>query len=315
MNKGRLFDRIIQVLLLLLVAVGIYGIVSSMRSEGNTAGFPVSRGASGTKQSSLGTAVYAAPVALRDIEKTYSTYGTLSVEKAYRAYTGAAGTVVKRHTAEGKKVNKGDLLFEVDPSRAGQQYAIHKVYAPESGVVTSLQANLYDQVASGSALAVISNIDDLVLTTKIPEFYLQDIMGEGRAYVSFSGNPEVRIEAELNDIAYQVNTSTRMLSVSYVLHQEDSEVLLLPGMFANVSVVLKAGSQVPAVPESAVLNDGKGSYVFMLTSDSKVEKRFVQTGLQAAGYVELLAGVPEGKRVVTAGHSSLTDGSPVRVVE
>src|SRR5690606_8579630 len=53
---------------------------------------------------------------------------------------------------------------------------------------------------------------------------------------------------------------------------------LRPGGFASATII--AGTIVaPLLPESAIMNDEKGSYVYLVDGDNKVVRRPVKTGL------------------------------------
>ena len=57
----------------------------------------------------------------------------------------------------------------------------------------------------------------------------------------------------------------------------------------------------PAVPESAIVDDGGRPVVFVQLEGEKFARRPVTLGNRESGYVQVLEGVRPGERVVTRG--------------
>jgi Cu(I)/Ag(I) efflux system membrane fusion protein len=72
---------------------------------------------------------------------------------------------------------------------------------------------------------------------------------------------------------------------------------LKPEMFANVTLQKSAGDVV-TVPDSAVMQTGTRSIVFVQTALGQFTPREVQTGAKSAGLYEIRAGVQAGETVV-----------------
>jgi HlyD family secretion protein len=86
---------------------------------------------------------------------------------------------------------------------------------------------------------------------------------------------------------------------------------LRPGGFANVEIA--AGSIVaPMLPDSAVLSDSKGSFVYIVDRNSKVVRRDVKTGLLTDNGIAILSGLSGGERVVQRAGAFLSAGETVK---
>jgi RND family efflux transporter MFP subunit len=86
---------------------------------------------------------------------------------------------------------------------------------------------------------------------------------------------------------------------------------LRPGGFATV--VIKAGSVVaPMLPESAILSDDKGSYVYVVDKNNKVERREVKTGLVTAAGIAIVGGLSGSEQVVLRAGGFLNPGETVK---
>lgn len=86
---------------------------------------------------------------------------------------------------------------------------------------------------------------------------------------------------------------------------------LRPGGFA--SAVIHAGSVVaPLLPESAILSDNNGSFVYIVGKDGKVERRPVKTGTVTANGIAVVEGLAGNEQVVMRAGGFLSPGETVK---
>jgi multidrug efflux pump subunit AcrA (membrane-fusion protein) len=85
---------------------------------------------------------------------------------------------------------------------------------------------------------------------------------------------------------------------------------LRPGGFA--SATLTAGSaDAPLLPESAVLNDDAGNYVYLVGADNKIARRNVRIGNVNDKGVVIAGGLAGNERVVLSAGAFLNPGDKV----
>lgn len=92
-------------------------------------------------------------------------------------------------------------------------------------------------------------------------------------------------------------TRTNQVRVE-VGNREDA---LKPEMFVNGAIVVKLGEKL-AVPESAVLDTGMRTIVYLSRPGGYLESREVRLGQKAEGYYEVLKGLSAGDSVVSSGN-------------
>jgi HlyD family secretion protein len=86
---------------------------------------------------------------------------------------------------------------------------------------------------------------------------------------------------------------------------------LIPGGFA--SAVIRAGSVVaPMLPESAILSDNQGSFVYIVGKNNKVERRAVKTGTIAANGIAVIEGLSGSEQVVLRAGGFLSPGESIQ---
>jgi hypothetical protein len=68
----------------------------------------------------------------------------------------------------------------------------------------------------------------------------------------------------------------------------------------------------PRLPESAVLSDDHGSYVFVVGARNKVSRRAVTTGSLTADGIAIRSGLTGNERVVVRAGAFLAEGETVK---
>lgn len=90
------------------------------------------------------------------------------------------------------------------------------------------------------------------------------------------------------------------------------EKTLLPGTYVQVRLFLAQFPNTPLIPEQAVAEDQGGSYVYVVGSDNKVQRRQVKTHYTYKGQRIVPKGLKEGERVITEGMQLVRPGMEVR---
>jgi len=105
-----------------------------------------------------------------------------------------------------------------------------------------------------------------------------------------------------------INPQTRQGSARIALAYAPE---LRPGGFASAEIT--SGTMVaPLLPESAILSDNKGSYVFIIDKDNKARRRPVKTGSITEQGIVVTEGLTGSERVVLRAGAFLSDGETVK---
>lgn len=124
----------------------------------------------------------------------------------------------------------------------------------------------------------------------------QPLLVESRQY------PGERFNGVIRHIADFVDPATRTIKVRGEVPNADRR--LKGEMFVNALVELPA-SQALRVPASAVFLLGEKRFVFVEEAPGRYRRQLVQAASEREGWVDLLAGVKAGDRVVTEGNLNL----------
>ncbi len=181
------------------------------------------------------------------------------------------------------------------------------IRAPASGLVLARNVEAGQIVSSGSsALFQIAMDGTLEMQARLAE---QDIaglhvgmpvqvvpVGAGR---TFTGN--------IWQIAPMIDPVSRQGTVRVQLAYDPA---LRPGGFATAAFSSQH-TQAPVLPESAVLSDDQGNYVYLIDKDDKVERRPVKIGDVSDSGIAVLSGLQGNERVVYSAGAFLNVGEKV----
>jgi len=94
----------------------------------------------------------------------------------------------------------------------------------------------------------------------------------------------------------------------------NSDGALVPGMFANVDLVVRSVPDALTVPSIAIIPElgGKKVYVY---DNGMAEPRTVETGIRTESAVQITSGLAEGDLVITSGILRLQPGLAVDLEE
>ena len=86
---------------------------------------------------------------------------------------------------------------------------------------------------------------------------------------------------------------------------------LPPGGFASAEI--KSGTVVaPMLPESAILSDNKGSYVYVVGPNNKVQRRDIKLGLVTDQGIAVVSGLDGSERIVLRAGGFLSQGETIK---
>lgn len=182
------------------------------------------------------------------------------------------------------------------------------IRAPTAGLVLTRNVEAGQVVSSGSgALFHIASEGRMELQARLSEGDLQRIRVGSPATVTPVGTT-LKIPGHIWQISPVIDPQTRQGTVRIDLPYNPA---LRPGGFAAAEVGGGAG-EVPLLPESAVLSDDEGNYVYLVGPDNKVTKRRVKIGDVDDRGVTILSGLSGTERAVAAAGAFLNEGDKVK---
>jgi membrane fusion protein (multidrug efflux system) len=183
------------------------------------------------------------------------------------------------------------------------------IQAPFTGLLGFRDVSPGTLVTPETAITTLDDISVIKLDFTVPETLLR-IMQPGAVIFANSASWGDRIfEGEVRTVNSRVDPVTRAFVVRAHIRNDDGA--LHPGMLLTVRVVTQERRAL-IIPESAVLQSGSRSYVYVVGAENIARQRDIEIASRQYGIVEVGAGLAAGDRVVTEGLIKLRDGAPVR---
>lgn len=181
------------------------------------------------------------------------------------------------------------------------------IVAPAAGLVLERKVEPGQIVSSGSGVLFrLAQGGEMELLAQLGEADLAQISVGVSAQVTPAGS-EKSFTGQIWQISPVIDPQTRQGKARIALAYAPE---LRPGGYANVVIV--AGSVVaPMLPESAVLSDNNGSYVYIVGPDNRVARRPVKTGMLTGDGIVITGGLTGSERVVLRAGAFLTPGESV----
>ena len=172
------------------------------------------------------------------------------------------------------------------------------IRAPFDGVVAEVQFAAGASVEEGAFLLRLVDTDRVHVVGAVPESRVSTLRTVGDAELLRDGQPPVPLGRSVA-IGGIVEPTARTVEVRYAL---DNRGLRLPvGRGVRLRLFVGEAEARPAVPESAIVDDGGRPVVFVQTGGESFERRPVRLGNREGGYVHAIEGVEPGERVVSRG--------------
>jgi membrane fusion protein (multidrug efflux system) len=190
-----------------------------------------------------------------------------------------------------------------------------EVRAPFDGVISA--SNLYAGAYAGPAgagsvipLLTLQEQGKLRLVIAIPEAATAYFKLKDTVHFTVKTLPGKDFSATVSRLAGSLNLQLRTEQLEMDVMNQDK--ILLPGMFAQVSLDLTNSGKVFVVPESAVTENSKQVFVIRITN-GKTEWVPVQKGREGDGNVEIFGILQEGDQLVSTATDELGTGMSVQV--
>jgi multidrug efflux pump subunit AcrA (membrane-fusion protein) len=195
----------------------------------------------------------------------------------------------------------------VDAATVAQKDA--RVLAPFDGKVTAKLADTGGLAAPGTPLLTLEREGGYRVDLVVPEAYISAINTGQPVMISIPSVAEHLINGSVDVIIPSADQGSRTFVVQVGVSATES---LRSGMFARVALTV-GEKRMMRIPDSALVRQGQLTGVYMVDADNKARYRLIRTGRVYGDQVEVISGIKDGTRLVTAPSAQLTNGSTVEI--
>jgi len=259
------------------------------------------------------TTVRVTPVSPGTIEKSVVINGEILARNQVTIFPTVGGRLVETRLSIGDRVNRGDVVAMIDPSRPGEVYSRSPVVSTVSGTVLNAPFSIGDTLTTQSAVFVVGDLSSLLVETHIPERFVAVVTQGLRASLKLEAMPNETFTAEVFEINPVLDPASRTLRIRLRFINPDPRIKA--GMFATISLITNRKTGIPIIPRISIINTYGSWIVFIADNNNIAHRREIKLGLDNEEFVEVLDGIKMGDLVITAGQNFLSDGDPVRIVD
>lgn len=182
------------------------------------------------------------------------------------------------------------------------------IRAPFAGVLGLRQVSPGALVTPGTPIATLDDIGAVYVDFPVPETQLSRATPGQRVIGRTAAWPGQVFEGVVQTIDARVDPASRAVVVRGAFDNPDR--LLRPGMLVQVSLQ-QTTRQALMIPELAVVQVGRDTFVYRVREDETVEQLPVAIGVRGDGLAEIVEGLEPGTRVVVDGVGKLRPGMQV----
>jgi Cu(I)/Ag(I) efflux system membrane fusion protein len=193
--------------------------------------------------------------------------------------------------------------------RTGHSRRTVALASPIGGTVIARNVAQGARVEPGLSLLTVADLSRVWVIAQVYERDLAAVRIGQKALVELAYLPGRLFEGTVDFVYPVLEGGTRTASVRVALPNPD--LALKPEMFAEVRLVREYGERL-SVARHAVIETGTRRMVFVELSPGSFEPREIETGVQLAERVEVVAGLAEGERVLAEGAFFLDSESRLR---
>jgi RND family efflux transporter MFP subunit len=181
--------------------------------------------------------------------------------------------------------------------------------ADADGVVTATFIEPGQVVTVGQQAIRLARLTEKEAVVALPETFVNGVKS-GEARLTLWSAPEKPYRAALRELAPSADPATRTFNARFSLPNADDNVEL--GMSGTLTITPNTGQPVARVPLSAVFDQGNGSALWAVGSDSRLSLKPIVVRRYGERDAEVSDGVDEGDEIVVLGAQKLVAGEKVR---
>lgn len=240
-------------------------------------------------------ALQAAEAAAREAEQQYRRGSELVAQQ-----------LIARSQLDTQRATRDAALARVAQMRA--DVGDRRIRAPFAGMLGIRQVSAGALVTPGTVVATLDDLTRVHVDFPVPELHLSRLAPGQPLAGSSVAWPGMEFAGQVSSIDTRVDPATRAITVRGDFPNPDRR--LRPGMLLRVWLG-QAVRQALVVPEIAVVQVGRDTFVWRVTGEGTVERAPVILGARRAGSVEILDGVAAGDRIVVEGTGKLRPGMAI----
>lgn len=184
------------------------------------------------------------------------------------------------------------------------------IHAPINGTVIRIGSRQGQYVTPKTELYMMVDLNKVWVYADVYEYELPWVKVGDDVEMTLASVPGRIFKGSVSYIYPYAESKTRTTKVRLIF--DNSQLLLRPDMFAEVSIYADPLEDVVVIPAEAIIRSGDRAQAFIVRGPGRFEPRTVTLGIESDGQVAVLAGVNAGDEVVTSAQFLIDSESKLR---
>ncbi len=220
---------------------------------------------------------------------------------------------VKAEQAQLKLKQAGPTKEEIETQEAQVKEALAQVesanselsktilLSPINGIVTKQDAKLGEIVAANETLVSVIAQNNLEIETNVPEVDIGKIKLSDPVEITLDAFPNEKFSGTVSSIEPGETIVDGVVNFKVSIAFKASDSRFKTGLTANLAIQTLKKTHVLALPQFAIIENDKGTFVKKVTED-RTQEIPIRLGVRGKdGNIEILSGLNEGDSVVNVG--------------
>ena len=194
----------------------------------------------------------------------------------------------------------------LDTALAGRRYA--SVTSPINGIVVARNKQVGDLATPGIPILTIESRTRLLFKTSVAESRIGHIHKGDPVGIEIDALGSTNIKGVVLRVIPSGDPVTRRYDVEVAL---PAKLKAFPGMFGRVHFIIGSDKS-PTVTSKAIVGRGGLRGVFVVGKDKKARFRWLRTGRELSGRIEVKAGLKGGETILALDDRRVRDGDLIK---
>ena len=226
-------------------------------------------------------------------------------ERQKRLWDQKIGSEIQYLQAQTNMVSQQKVVSQINA-----QLSKTRIIAPFSGVIDETLIERGQVVSPGQGLMRIVNLNNMYVSTSVPETYIGKLK-VGTAVDVFLSSLNKSYAGRIRQVANNINPNNRSFAIEVSVPNKEN--LLRPNQVAKLRITDYTAKNVIVVPTNVIQEDAqKNKFVFIVTNAAGktgiAKKVMVEAGQSSNNVTEILSGLSTNDIIVTEGVNTISDG-------
>lgn len=185
------------------------------------------------------------------------------------------------------------------------------IYAPFDGTITSLSFRV-GEIAGASTIAKLSNLDMLGFQADLDQEDYKFVKIGQESEIVLDAYPIEKFKGKVETVPTFVDeeSSTKTFKLKINIPNKDNKIV--KGMTGDVNIVVAKESANKVLPFDAIFSDtGDKKFVWVVNKDNKLEKKFIEVGLEGDTMTSIKTDLPEYVVIPDSTAKNVKEGNSV----